>query len=384
MLHIKEKTECCGCKACEQACPQHCIQMLPDSEGFFYPKINEEQCVQCGLCERICPMTKKFELPSKEVSVSACKIKDEPVRMQSSSGGIFSLLSSSVLKQGGAVFGAAVKRDKVFHKMVQEPEQLPSLRGSKYVQSDMGDCFKLAQNLLKQNKKVLFFGTPCQIAGLHSFLGRDYESLLAVDCVCLGVPSPGIFSSYVKYREAEANAKLDQTIFRDKSTGWKEYSITMLFDDSSFYSRKHSEDPYLRGFGKCLFLRPACYSCRFKGMHRASDITLGDYWGISGKYPEFDDDKGISLVIVNTPKGMEAFDLIREELNLLPSTYEHAKSTHPSLIQSIPPSPKREEFFQRYSKEPVMPLLHKMSQPSSAEKLRHAVGDFLRKTGIRK
>ena len=307
MIRISDSSECCGCNACVQRCPQQCIAMHTDAHGFELPLVDESRCVDCHLCEKVCPVInqKNSGLPMSVFSAKHCS---DAVRMSSSSGGIFSLLAEHVLERQGVVFGARFDSQwNVIHDFIESMDDLHLFRGSKYVQSQIGDCFIKAEQFLQQGRQVLFSGTPCQIAGLSNFLGKDYDNLLKVDIVCHGVPSPKVWSDYLASLKIKDIQYID---FRCKDTGWKSYSIKVAGRNKSYverFERDHYFDAFLRNFS----LRPSCFSCPAKSSHNQSDMTLGDFWGISNYDTEIDDDKGVSVVLVNSVKGEQVI----QELN---------------------------------------------------------------------
>lgn len=337
-MNLCSKYDCCGCAACVQACKKQCIRLTADKEGFLYPSINEVLCVQCGKCLKVCSERQTYEARVPTGVYAAINL-DEKVRMRSSSGGIFSLLAEYVIEQDGVVFGAAFnERLEVVHCHVETIEGVAAFRGSKYVQSRIGASFQDAENFLKSGRKVLFSGTPCQIAGLKSYLGKDYPGLLTVDFVCHGVPSPGIFKEYV-----QAQPDLVTGInFRDKRTGWKNFSVTMETSAGErtevFYN-----DEYMQGFLGNVFLRPTCYRCNFRSGRSDSDFTLGDFWGIDKLRPEMDNDKGLSLVIANNN---EAYSILKTlECSLTEMLLDDAVKYNPSINSSVAIPPYRHLFF---------------------------------------
>ncbi len=343
MISINDKKDCCGCSACVQTCPKHCIKLAEDPEGFLYPSVDNNVCVKCGKCESVCPMLHSNK-PQTPLATYAATNPNEHVRSQSSSGGIFSLLAEYVIKQGGVVFGAAFDDNwEVVHSYTKSMEGLAKFRGSKYVQSQIRDSFSDAERFLKEGRLVLFSGTPCQIAGLKGYLQKDYKNLLAIDCVCHGVPSPEIFKEYIS---GESNGKSISGInFRDKVTGWKNYSVTLNFSgkDAKTASREHGDDRFIQGFLSNLYLRPSCYSCHFRECRSVSDITIGDFWGIDIIRPELDDDKGLSLVIANNK---QSDDLLRAlGCNLTEMQLSEAIKYNPSITTSVSIPPYRELFF---------------------------------------
>lgn len=322
MIEIEEKKNCCGCNACVQVCPKQCISMKEDREGFLYPEVNQDICVDCHLCERVCPVLNQGK-ERKPLKVYAAKNKDEEIRRQSSSGGIFTLLAEQVIDEGGVVFGARFNENwEVVHSYTETKDGLAAFRGSKYVQSRIGDNYKKAESFLKSGRKVLFSGTPCQIAGLKLYLRKEYENLQTVDFICHGVPSPGVWREYLKEEIARQcdgkNSVLSHPIekekirikhisFRNKKLGWKKYSFALTLsvpdghgaENTVLLSEPLNKNLFLRGFLADLYLRPSCYACPAKCLKSGSDVTIGDFWGIERVMPEMDDDKGVSVVMVN-------------------------------------------------------------------------------------
>ena len=227
MINISDKRNCCGCTACSQVCPKSCITMQIDEEGFKYPQVDANLCVDCGLCEKVCPYLNSYPIPEEKPASFACKTKDDDLRGKSSSGGLFSVLATKIIQENGVVFGARFNEDwDVYHDYTETEAGLAEFRGSKYVQSDMGDCFAQVKNFLKTGRKVLFTGTPCQVAGLNHFIQKKFENLYTVDFVCHCVPSPKVWKSYLK--EVRGNATITHISFRDKSEGWARYGLPFL------------------------------------------------------------------------------------------------------------------------------------------------------------
>lgn len=348
MLDLKKKSDCSGCSACKAVCPQKCIELVADTEGFLYPVIDKDRCINCGLCDKTCPVKHPPAKRSKDkIKAFAAKNKDRPIRIKSSSGGVFSAIAERVITSGGVVVGASFDKDmKVVHKSAQTTAELVEFRGSKYVQSDMGDTFIEAKKFLDEGKLVLFSGTPCQISGLSAFLKKPYDNLILIDCICMGVPSPMVWDKYARFCEKEGKAPISKVAFRDKKTGWKNYSISLEFENKQTHTKPHNDDLYMRGFSKLLFIRPACHDCKFKSFASSSDITLGDYWGVHTKFSDFDDDLGVSLILANTIKGLKEFNQIANELTVLETDIAHAEQTHRSMMESIPPGNNRGKFYE--------------------------------------
>ena len=303
MIEIVEKKDCTGCYACVNICPQQCISMEVDNEGFWYPKVDNENCVQCKLCIYCCPINQRAAVGEQFPDAYACRNKDDEIRLGSSSGGVFYLLGRHALDNGGVVFGARFDSHfHIVHGWTETEEGLLEFMGSKYVQSKIGDSYKHAEAFLRQGRKILFTGTPCQIAGLKSYLRKEYSNLLCVDFICHGVPSPKAWIKYLHFQEERTGSAVQRVAFRSKTSGWRQFSVCLCFANNAQYLQRFDGDPYMNAFLHDLSLRPSCYSCRFKTLIRQSDITLADFWGIEHVCPEMDDNKGTSLVLVNSEK----------------------------------------------------------------------------------
>lgn len=348
MIKIARKENCTGCHGCYNVCPKKCINMEFDEEGFLYPSVDSNKCVECGLCEKICPIINTVEVENEPIAVG-CYNKDEKIRMESSSGGIFTLISELVIQSGGVVFGAEFDENyNVRHSYVDNMEDLHRFRGSKYVQSTIGNSYCDAKQFLEQGRQVLFSGTPCQIAGLKRYLQKDYDNLICQDIVCHGVPSTYVWEHYKNFI---ANGKNIVGIkFRDKSTGWKTYSLQIDFDDGSSYKNIGNENSYIKGFVKDFYLRPSCYECKYKTLHRESDITLADFWGIEVNEPELDDNKGISLIFINSAKGKLIFEEIKKDIVFKIVDIKKAIIHNPSSYKVPLYNKKRVSFYRKYKK----------------------------------
>ena len=356
---IENKKDCTGCHACMSICPVDCISMDCDEEGFLYPKVNYEICIGCNRCITVCPVINK---PSENDNAEAyaCINNDEVTRLESSSGGIFTLVAEQVIDDNGIVFGACFNDEfELEHNLVKTKEELCKLRGSKYVQSRMGDAYNKAKQNLDSGVKVLFTGTPCQIAGLKSYLGKSYENLLTLDIICHGVPSPEVWKKYIEFREIESKSKTQRISFRGKNDGWKRFSVSFLFKNDTEYRDNLNKDLYMRAFLKDICLRPSCYECEFKSLNRQSDMTLADFWGIENILPEMDDDKGTSLVFINSNKGFKMFDSILCRMKVKEVNINEAVKYNLSAIKSVNKNPNRELFFRDLNELEFNELVHK-------------------------
>lgn len=377
MIKIVNKEDCCGCSACAQKCPKHCITMTEDHEGFLYPKVDESQCVDCGLCNQVCPIQNGFS-PTPPVEVFAAYNKNEEIRRESSSGGVFTLLAEKVIDEGGVVFGAAFDDQwQVILDFSESKQGLSRFRGSKYVQADVRETFRQCERFLKAGRKVLFSGTPCQIAGLRRYLGKDYEHLLTVDVICHGVPSPKVWRKYLyevrqKSQKRTAVRRLLEKVpfcsslkplplikgirFRDKSDGWKKYRFVLELAEASADGKQSSvlsslktidepfyENVYMKAFLQNLDLRPSCHHCRAKSGMSNSDLTIADFWGIQNVASQMDDDKGTNLILVNTVKGEKYLDSSKTIYTEVEVT--EALRDNPAWHNSVASHGKREQFF---------------------------------------
>ena len=314
---------CTGCAACQNVCPTACIAMQLSEEGFMLPHIDQNRCIHCKRCETVCPAVKAPHEADTD-AVWAMRNRNAEERRRSSSGGIFSPLARSVLRCGGVVYGAQqFSALDVRHARIDSLQELPVLRGSKYIQSNTEKCYRSVQNDLEAGKSVLFAGTPCQVAGLMAFLNREYERLLTVDLVCHGVISPLAVRAYLN--EEGLSSENTQINWRDKSGegGWHGISLTLAVSQitrQQIFARTTLGQVFINN----LFLRPSCYTCQHKAGFSTADITLGDYWLVEKAHPELDDNMGTSVVVVHTQKGRNALKAIREEIEATPSTFEQA------------------------------------------------------------
>lgn len=368
MIDLNEKKVCCGCGACAQSCPKGCIRMLPDDEGFLYPQVDESSCIHCGICEKICPFKNTFD-EQRAVNTYAVINGDESIRLTSSSGGVFTALAQQFLKRNGVVFGACFDEDfQVSLSYVENEASLHIFKGSKYVQARVGDCYVQCRKFLNDNREVLFSGTPCQISGLKHFLKKDYDNLYTVDVVCHGSPSPLVWKKYLEecLKKKPELFPINNISFRDKRNGWKGFSLT-IEGHNSVFSTPYKNNPYMRAFLWDLILRPSCYECKAKAGTSLADLTLGDFWGIDRIIPSIDDNKGVSLVVVNSKKGGGLLESARE-LNVFKVNYDDAAYYNPAIIRSVKPHPKRNLFFKKiHDEECLEKLVLKCLKPSFVE-----------------
>lgn len=372
MIQITNKIDCCGCSACAMKCPKRCITMQADSEGFLYPVVNEADCIDCGLCEKVCHELHPYE-QRKPLNVYAAINKDEDIRLKSSSGGIFYLLAEKTISEGGVVFGARFDEDwQVVIDYAETMEGIKPFMGSKYVQARTATAFKDAEAFLKQGRKVLFSGSPCQIAGLHHYLRKEYDNLTTVDFVCHGVPSPKVWQRYLEEVVTSGKRAINDVKFRNKSNGWKKFNFVLSYNQKEkthSLCSWHQQNHYMRAFLSDMILRPSCHECRAKQGSSHSDITIADFWGIHIEIPEMYDDKGTGLVLVNTDKGCQALDW--SKVTKKESSIEVASKYNGGLSSITKPHPKRSDFFAALDASPsVIDLIDKSLRPSFKIRIR--------------
>ena len=363
--------KCCGCTACYAVCPKSAITMQTDNEGFKYPVIDKDKCIECGLCCKVCPLDIKLEKTEDKQIAVACTAKDEIFTKQSSSGGVFAILANIFIKKQAVIYGAAFDDDwNVKHIRVNQKEDLKKLYTSKYVQSDMTDNFKFVKADLDSGKEVLFAGTPCQVAGLKSYLGKDYDNLTTVDFICHGVPSPSVWKCYINEKAESLKSKIIDISFRDKKDGWKNYYFMVRTSNGNINYEKAGDNIYMNGFLKDLYLRPSCYDCKFKTLNRASDITLADFWGIDKVSPEMYDKKGVSLCWTSSKKGSDILAEVLKQTVYKKVDLQEAVRHNPSAIKSVNVHKNRDKFFKAFaeSHDDVTKLIEKYYDTRSLRK----------------
>lgn len=363
MISIIDKHYCCGCSACAQSCPKQCIKMCEDEEGFLYPKVDKAECIDCGLCEKVCPYLNSSD-EKKPQSIEVAINPDMNIRLASSSGGIFSLLAEYIINTGGVVFGARFNSQwEVVHDYTDNIEGLAAFRGSKYVQSEVGNSYREAKRFLDEGRTVLFSGTPCQINALKRYLKKEYNNLYMVDIVCHGVPSPKIWSDYLRY--INPNGEEIQAInMRDKSRSWSKYSYIIDTEKTPLYDDFAANSEYLRMYINGFSVRPSCFNCPVKGGRSQSDITLADAWGIKEVFPEMDDEKGASVVCLNSEAGANLYGAISKESRPFPSAVFY--KANPSFHTSAKESQYRTLFWNLYQEKGIAvnkDIKEKMKQP---------------------
>lgn len=386
MIKILDKSQCCGCTACKSICPKNAIVMKEDEEGFLYPVVDKNKCVNCGLCEKVCPV-KNAKENKKEQHAYIFQNTNNEIRKESTSGGAFTAIAEYVIENDGIVYGAIFDENyKVIHIGIDKKEELYKFRNSKYVQSEICDCYPEVKENLNKNRIVCFSGTSCQIEGLKNYLGKEYEKLLLVDVVCRAVPSPLIWKKYLTLRQKEYK-DISKIMFRDKYYGYK-YSNLSIYSKNNDKKREYHKgvdsDPYLRAFFSNICDRPSCYDCKFKKLHRESDITIWDCFDVEKYNKEFDDDKGTNRILTHTKKGYEVIKEITKENRAEEIDVEKATKGFLAIFQPVKKNERREQFFKDASELTEEELFNKYFGDTLKIKLERYGRMVLLKTGLYK
>lgn len=346
-----ESKDCTGCCACIDACSKHkALNLETDNEGFWYPKVKLDACINCGLCTKVCPVLSTDNLRKtnfEEPNCYAAYNKNFLVRWDSTSGGLFSALADHFYELGGYVGGAVFNSDfSVSNFISSDPSDLQRLRSSKYVQSKAEGLFVKIKQLLKNGETVFVCGTPCQMAALRSYIGKEHDNLYIADFICRGVNSPKVYRKYLDSLEDKYNSKITHIKAKAKEYGWRSLARRVQFENGSVYYGLRQDDDFRRGYHTNVYCRPACYECKFKGFPRFSDISLGDFWGIENVDKSLDNDTGTSVVMINTEKGQRLFAMIKDQLKCKPVGFNSIKPGNIALYQSLSPSTiNRADFF---------------------------------------
>lgn len=364
MKEVLEKKSCTGCSSCASICPKGAIKLIQDNEGFMYPEIDQGKCINCGLCKRVCPVLNT----KQNNSLNRCFVaynNDSKAKKTSSSGGIFDAIAKKILNENGIVIGAAFNdRMELRHIAIEKTEDLEKLKGSKYLQSELDNIFSYIKEQVN-SRKILFVGTPCQVAGLHAFLKKDYDNLVCIDLFCHGVPSPKLFSKYIKELEEDNKSRIVNYNFRDKKTGWDSYSNTCRFQNNKEVSQLQKDNNYMKLFLSDIALRESCFNCNFKLGNKYSDITLGDFWGVQEYYPKMYNKQGVSAIIINTENGQKIFKDISDNLNYKECKLNEIVSGNPSLEKSSVIPKNRKIFFEELDNTSINDLSKKYCKKNS-------------------
>ena len=356
MIKIINKIDCCGCNACADICPKSCITFKTDLEGFWYPEVDMEKCIDCHLCEKVCPIISPADkiLRYEEPRVFAAYTKNDEIRIDSTSGGIHSMLALAKYEKRAYVGGAVYNDDHTVSQIIDDnPARLSEIRSSKYLQSDSTGVYKEIKKQLREGREVFYCGCPCQVQALYKFLGnREYDNLTTCDFICRGVNSPKVFLKYMDMLERQYGAKATKIKFKNKKWGWHNFSMRVNFENGKEYCKDRYHDLFFIGYLQAgNFTRPSCYECHFKGFPQKADITLADFWGIENLDKTMDQDRGTSLVMINSDKGMELFDEIKDKIVWKEFTINDARICNPAMYSSLKSSVgNRSQFFEDLDK----------------------------------
>lgn len=367
-MNVTQKTDICtGCGMCAAICPSGAIQMQPDEHGFLHPIVDTAKCTDCSLCTQKCPVSMPQHV-SAHTDILTGYAKDETLLPGSSSGAIFPVLAAEIIRRGGIVFGAAFDGDfNVVHTAAETLSELSALCSSKYVQSRIpADCYLQVKKSLADGRWVYFSGVPCQIAALKSYLGREYETLITQDIACHSVPSPMVWKDYAAALQNQHDGRLTGFSFRNKANGWESYYICAGFDNGKVFQQPAAESPYQRGFIKGLYSRNSCFSCKFKGIERCSDITLADYWGVKGIQPEAYNPQGTSLILLHSDKGRALLESCKDRLQTTTAA-DGAFTFNPAVLTPIQKPARYDEFWAGYCKTSFYGLVSSCCEPTKEE-----------------
>lgn len=380
-LEEYNKSQCCGCGACELICPNECISMEFDEEGFLYPVLNAEECAQCGICKTHCPIIKETRNLGVLSSYGLIH-KDKKVTDNSASGGAFTAIAEYVLSREGIVFGCAFNKNiEAITVAVEKREDLYLLRGSKYVQCNTNKQFRIIEEMLEHGRYVLYCATPCQIAGLKAYLKKEYDKLILVDLFCHGTPSPGLFKKYIAWLGEKHKGKITEYSFRDKCYGW---GTIGHFCTTKKYVL-HGSDPYYYSFLMGRTYRPVCYQCKYATTNRPGDITIGDFWGVEIHHTNIPTENGVSAVLINTTKGQKVLEEIEKNTYCFHTILENISRYNGQLIHPTEKYAKRDRIYSYLNKWKFERLANRYlySEPIMITRIKRAIPEPIKKV-IRK
>lgn len=387
MIEITKKTMCCGCTACASICPQNCIEMVEDEEGFLYPKVDKERCTSCGLCNRVCPVENPAQPKPGERSSVVMRADNRDVVMDSTSGGLLTPLAEWMFENKGVLCAATFDDDFHVKHMLYDSmtkKQYERVRGSKYVQSDLRGLFSQIRSLLNEGRFVCFIGTTCQVSGLRTYLMKDYDNLLLVDLVCHGVPSPKLWEKYLQYQTKAYGSPLKKVNFRNKTYGYHSGTMKLEFENGKEYYGSARVDFMLKSFFKEISSRPICYTCPFKTLERCSDLTIYDCWHVNELVPSIkDDDRGYTNIIIQTQKGKEVLAALKGRIICESCDTEQAVALDGIMVRNCAkPHPKRAQFYQNFDETPLEQQIQRFIPISRKDHIIEGTKGFFHKTGL--
>lgn len=407
MIEIVDKTDCCGCTACEAVCPQNCIRMEPDQDGFRYPVVNKQQCIGCKRCINVCPvrgkekktyiydkskeeMTQEVLKTANKPLAYACYYHDDKVRKNSTSGGIFTAIAQYVLKHNGIVYGVGYDEHfNIKHFSAENDKALEAFRGSKYVQSDQSGIYREVKCHLVDHRMVLYTGTPCQVAGLKKYLIKDYDNLITIDLFCHGVGSPSYWQKYLADMTKKYKSPVQSLYFREKTYGYNSTCMAIYFQNGKSSHRDHDSDLYLSPFSKCYIFRPSCYACAFKTLEHTADFSIGDYWNTSTLNAEYEKADGCTLMLCHSEKSKTILQSIQdsistEEVSLYDALLINGGHQPSMYITSSKKPEKQDEFMIKCRSESIGKLVKEYMPMRLKTKIKCHIKPVLYRTGLLK
>lgn len=385
MIDSIKQIDCTGCKMCEDVCPVDAISYETDREGFWYPKVDYSKCIECQKCVKSCPSLSEHRNPeAREAEVYAAWALDDRIRLKSTSGGIFYILAQQMIDQGGMIAACKYTVDfkSAYHDIGETTGDLEAFKGSKYFQSDTEGIYKKIKEQLKAGRKVLFCGTPCQVAGLNRYVGTNNPDLITVDFICRGINSPMVYRKYIEDCERHHKSVVKKVHLKNKNKGWTRLGTYMEFQNGRTYYRDRINDPWVNGYVRGdLFMRPCCSECKYKERIRVADISIGDFWGLQNTHDNLF--KGISVVLTNTDRGARYIKMVEDKLHMESRTYEEASKGNGCLLTSAPMGKYREEFFNKLNDTEfevlIWNLLGETKKNILIKELKYNVTGFIRK-----
>lgn len=376
MIGNIDKNLCSGCKACGDVCNTKAITFPVDKEGFWYPEVNEDRCTRCKQCIKTCPALTGYETDKNSPEVYAAWTKDESVRLNSTSGGVYYEFAKYVISNNGYIAGCVYDKDykSAKHIVSNSIDDLKKIMGSKYFQSNTEGVFTEIKKLLDKDNVVLFCGAPCQCASLYKFLRKSYKNLITIDFICRGINSPKAFEKYINELEVKNKSKVNFVRLKDKRTGWQSLASNVKFENGSEYHKDRYHDWWIRGYicGN-LYMRPVCHACQFKELPRIADITIGDFWGIEGCNKE-DMFKGVSSMLLNSKVGIDLFNSVKNELNYIEKSIDDVTKGNPYLSKVTEKGKNRDLFFEELDKNTFSSAVKNCYELSTVDKIK----DYLR------
>ncbi len=349
MIEIKNKVNCSGCEACLNICPKNCITMVEDDEGFRYPKVDKEKCINCHLCEKICPILNKYKSNNKGYLVYGAINKNKKILRRSTSGGVFYQLAKKVIEEkNGVVFGVRFDADNnAVFDYAEDMDKVIQFLGSKYVQARVGNIYRKVKECLENKKTVLFSGCPCQVAGLKSFLRKDYDNLYTCDFVCEGVPNEKLLNIFKEHYEKKYHSKIKNINFRYKKYGWKYFGYLLTFENNKKLYLPRNEVNYMNMLFGLIYVRPSCYECKFRELNSGSDFKLADFWEVNNSRNTKYNFYGVSHFLINTKKGEELFKGIEKEIDLYESNLDEIKKLNNTFNTQVFDNKGKHEFLKK-------------------------------------